>query len=219
MAPRYVTIEGLVPQRVLEKLQQQWPNGKSFTAKAAGPLSVGEQELPAEVCTELRSSMDFGGRPSRLVRLASAEAAVASSVRSTASRLAKRGHSARSVADATGLSEAMARHLGANKGQPMTTQSESQLWVGLAAIRQYHAIPQALMAERMGCSQVRLSQLERRQSSPEAQDVDRYLEALAVTLRVSPTRLRRRAIEAGAAVLDTGVSDGTSDAAGGDAQT
>jgi len=208
MSPRYTPIEPLIAERVLRRLQAHWPNGKTLTVRKAGALTTDEQDLPDGLCDELRAALDFGGRASLYVRLSSSEAVVAKQTAATVKRLAERGHSPRAIADATGASEATARAAGAVGKRAPAEPNEAALWVGLAAVRQYHAVQQSLLAGRLGWSQVRLSQLERRQSSPDAQDVGRYLEALAVVLRVSPTRLRRRAIEAGAAVIDTGVPDG-----------
>ena len=209
MAMRYVEIEPLIPESVLKRLQDCWPKGKNFTVKRDGPLSVGEQELPADLVADLRQSIELNNRPSLIVRLASVNAKANSEKRNVAERLAKAGHPPHAVAIAADVSESTARNMGATERTADLVDSAETLIVGLAAVRQYHGIPQSLLAEDLGLSQVRLSQAERRQTMPEPGDVKRYVDALAVRLRMSPNRLRRRALETGAAILDTGVPDGT----------
>lgn len=211
MAMRYVDIEPLIPENVLKRLQAFWPRGKNFTVKRTGPLSVGEQELPADLVADLRQSIELDNRPSLIVRLSSLNAKANGDKRSVAERLAKLGHPPHAVAIAANVSESTARTMGATERSSDMVDNAGTLIVGLAAVRQYHGIPQALLAEDLGFSQIRLSQAERRQSMPEPGDVKRYVDALAVRLRMSPNRLRRRALETGAAILDTGVPDGTVD--------
>lgn len=210
--PKYEKIEPMIPESLLQKLQDLEPNGMQITVKAMGPLSAGEQRLPADLVDQLRAAIPWAGRAALQLRLASTNAEVNRRKRSTAKEMIDRGASPRAVADATGVSPGSARYLGATTTAAVTVEDrEDALWAGLAAIRQSKAISQTTIAQRMGFSQIHISTCERRLSSPDAGDVEKYVEILAVLLGVRANRLRRRALLAGAAIIDRGVPHGPAD--------
>lgn len=207
--PKYEKIELLIPESLLHKLQDLEPNGMQITVRSVGPMSAGEQRLPVELVEELRSSITFAGRAAIQLRLASINAVRNQRKRSTAKEMIARGASARAVSDVAGVSTGSARYLGATTTTSVVVEDrEDILWAGLAAIRQSNAISQNTIAKRMEFSQIHISNCERRLSSPNQGDVEKYIEILAVLLGVRANPLRRRALLAGAAIIDRGVNHG-----------
>jgi len=208
--PKYTYLEDKVPQVLLERLQAEQPAGMSFCLNAQGLLSKGEQMLSADLVEQLRAAYPFAGAASVQVRVRSTNTAVREAKRGKAQAMAARGWPAQAVADAAGVSPSQARLLGA---QPVTVEVQDSprlLWAGLAAIRQANRISQATIAARLGASPMHISNCEGRlASSGDPQDVEQYVEVLAALLGLRSTRLRKRALLAGAAITDCGVPDGT----------
>lgn len=205
---KYSYIEDLIPHSLVEKLQAELPAGLSWTIYATGPLSRGEQQLPLELVEAVRAAFPFAGRSSVQVRLHSTGSVAREARRGKAGGLAKRWPP-QVVADAAGVSPAQARLLGAKPIEVHVQDDPRLLWAGLAAIRQAAKISQATIAGRIGASPMHISNCEGRLASTgDPGDVEQYVEVLAALLGLRSNRLRKRALLAGAAILDYGVPNG-----------